>query len=82
MTDEKNPQQAKIHKGAPKRDPVSYQTTRDIIIPAGTLMRYADKGDNTFRCEVGFGDLVAEFSFEIKPGSVVGANTFKRVIAA
>lgn len=76
MTDEKNPQQAKIHKGSPKRDPVSYQTTRDIIIPAGTILRH--DGDDKYAAEI---YPRGKFFVTAKPGAEDNAF-FKRVIAA
>lgn len=80
MIDEKNPQEAKIRKGAPKRDPASYQVMRAIVIPAGTLLR--STGDDKFSAEIGIGvDGKAEFVATIMPGTVA-LGILKRVIAA
>ncbi len=59
MTDDK-----KIKRGlGPRRDSVCYQTTRDIVVPAGTILR--DQEDGKYRAQVG---LYSEFSLSVQPG--------------
>jgi len=41
---------SKIKKGPPKRNSASYQVTRDLVIPAGTILRW--QGENEFGCSV------------------------------
>lgn len=81
MTDEKNPQEAKIRKGLPpKRSATSFQVMRDIVIPAGTLLRTA--GDDKFAAEIGIGlDGKAEFVVTVKPDAVA-LGLLRRVTAA
>lgn len=83
MIDEKNPQEAKIRKGlGPKRDATSLQVLRDIVIPAGTLLRSA--GDNKFSAEIGVGLITVHGVFSIdttKEHGDLGA-VLKRVTAA
>lgn len=43
-------EKSKIKKGPPKRNPASYQVTRDLVIPAGTILRW--QKDNEFGCGV------------------------------
>lgn len=82
MTDEtKNPQQAKIRSGTPKRNPVCYQTTQDIVIPAGTILReIGDRDDYEFACKVGLPDIIGEFCVTVKPGAA--SSAIRKVIAA
>lgn len=84
MIDDKNTQQAKIKHGLPpKRDPVSYRTLRDILIPAGTTLRAI--GDDEYACSVGFGDgMAGEFTVTVKPDTVqsTGAAMLQRQIKA
>lgn len=72
---EKNSQEAKIRKGSPARNPVCYQTTRDIVIPVGTILRA--NGGNEFTAAFG---LHAEFLLTLEPGTPVPEG-FKKVIA-
>lgn len=79
---EKNVQEAKIRKGlSPRRNSTSLQTQRDIVIPAGTILR--DGGDDTFECLVGVDDAgnPATLSIELKPADECPPS-LKRVIAA
>lgn len=66
-----------IRKGAARRDPVCYQAERDIVIPAGTILR--DTGDGKFGAMVGVAGMVGEFFISPKPG--IAVEGFKRVIA-
>lgn len=72
---EKNTQEAKIRSGAPKRDPICYQTLADIVIPAGTILR--SRGNDEFGCAVASG----EFTMTVHPGDLTPRD-FKRVIAS
>jgi len=47
--------ETKIKKGPAKRNPASYQVTRDIVIPAGTILRW--RGDDKFGCSVDGADF-------------------------
>lgn len=42
--------EAKIKKGPPKRNPASYQVLQDIVIPAGTILRW--KGEDKYGCGI------------------------------
>ena len=42
--------EAKIKTGPPKRNPASYQVTRDLVIPAGTILRWQES--DKFGCSV------------------------------
>lgn len=67
----------KIKRGLPsKRDATCYRVERDIVIPAGTILR--DAGDNHFSAPVG--SAIAEFIIYAKPGENLPPE-FKRVIA-
>lgn len=73
---EKEGRGAKIRKGLSAcRDPVSYQVQRDIVIPAGTILRNTIPGE--FVAAVGHG----LFRITIKPGDAVPAE-FKKVISS
>jgi hypothetical protein len=43
-------EKSKIKKGPAKRNPASYQVTRDIVIPAGTILRW--QSGSKFGCGV------------------------------
>lgn len=78
--DPKNPQQAKVRSGLPRRRAESFQTLRDITIPAGTILRHA--GEDDFSADIGIGiggkcELVAT----IKAGTIA-LGVLKRVTAA
>lgn len=64
---------AKIKSGAPKRNPVCYQTLQDIVIPAGTILR-ADI-DLKFSCGIAGG------YFQIGDEANDHKDIFKKVIA-
>ncbi len=75
----------KPRRGPPKHDVVSYQVQRDIVIPAGTILRAID-GDK-FGAPIGFGKsgVAAEFTIKAVPGSLeelAFAQVFRRVVAA
>jgi hypothetical protein len=81
VTDEKNPQAAKIKHGLPpKHNPVCYQTLQDIVIPAGTMLR--NIGDDEFAAGVGFDGIAGQFMVTIVAGVSVPSTALKRVIAA
>jgi hypothetical protein len=71
----------KIRKGlGPRRAVESYQTQRDITIPAGTLLRGV--GDTEFAASVGLSPGCAgTLTVTIKPGQVIPADALKRVVA-
>ena len=50
--------ESKIKKGPPKRNPASYQVTRDLVIPAGTILRW--KGENKYGCSIEGADVVLD----------------------
>ena len=77
---EKN-QEAKIRSGAPKREPICYQTTCDIVIPKGTILR--SNGSGEYSANIGFGDpdKYGKFIMDLPAGTDTPAG-FKRVIAA
>lgn len=79
MTDAQ-PIDAKIKKGAPNVDPICYQTTQDIVIPAGTLMRHYERG-KVVECPIGFGPgVTATFSIPVSPEAVASGH-FRLVMA-
>ena len=68
--------EAKIKKGlSPRRDPTSFQTQHDIVIPAGTMLRSI--GDDEFAAAAAHGT----FSIHVEPGSVV-PTLYRRVVAS
>lgn len=78
-------QDKKIRKGlGPKREAPCFLVEREIVIPAGTLLRQADAkrgGAGHMECVVGLGEsLVGYFVVEDRPGAILPA-TFKRVIS-
>lgn len=82
MTDEKNPQEAKVRSGlSAKRNPVSYQVMQDIVIPAGTLLRGEGTGEYRTRIGLGAPGDCGEFTVDIPTGTPCPAG-LKRVIAA
>lgn len=69
----------KIRKGlSARRNPTCYRVERDIIIPAGTILR--DYGETKFGTVVGFNTTAGEFSISVKLGDKV-SDYFKAVIA-
>lgn len=75
----------KIRAGMPaQRNATSFRVERDIVIPAGTLLRQADPkrgGVGSFATPVGLGsDLVGYFVVEDRPGGDMG-DMLKRVIS-
>lgn len=79
-------QDKKIRKGLPpQRNATSFRVERDIVIPAGTLLRQADVkrgGVGSFATPVGLGgDLVGFFVVEDRPGGDMG-DALKRVVSA
>lgn len=73
-----------ISKGPKKRTYVGYQTTQDIVIPAGTILRSAanERGGNVFvEAAVGFGkDFTGYLVVQFHPDAVE-SGFFKIVIA-
>jgi hypothetical protein len=67
---------AKIKSGAPKRNPVCYQTLQDIVIPAGTILR--SQGEGAFSVSVDYGGLSVVYRPD--PASIL-PPIFKKVIA-
>jgi hypothetical protein len=62
-----------LSKGPKRRDPTCYQTQRDIVIPAGTILRA--HGNNSFFCLLEGGEFV------IDEQAALARTIFKRVIA-
>jgi hypothetical protein len=70
-------QKAKIRKGmGPRRDPTCYRVERDIVIPAGTILR--SMGDNRYAAAFGH---YGEFSITAPPGFAT-PDTLKKVAAS
>jgi hypothetical protein len=71
----------KIKRGlAAKRDAVCYQTTQDITIPAGTILRANAAGKHVAAYGLNVRDAKAEFVLELTDGAPVPFG-FKRVVA-
>lgn len=72
---------SKIKRGAPVRNPFCYQTTRDIVIPAGTMLRHIDQQD-TVEAAVGLGlGVEAVFVVGVSPAAA-HSGFFKPVTSA
>jgi len=67
-----------ISKGPKKRDPVCYQLQRDIVIPAGTILRASGRPDEY---ETAYG-YYAAFVLRVSPDIDKASGDFKKVIAA
>lgn len=74
--------EAKIKKGlGPKRNVRSFQTAREIVIPAGTLLRAIS--DTEYACAIGFGKGVgAQLTVTVEQGTQVPPEAGKMVIAS
>lgn len=74
----------KISKGPKKRDPVCYQLQRDIVIPAGTILRRAanERGGSGFvETPIGHGkDFTSNFVVQVHADAEASGD-FKKVIA-
>lgn len=75
----------KIRKGLPsRREATCLLVQRDIVIPAGTLLRQADAkrgGAGSFETPVGLGgDIVGYFVVDDRPGLDMG-EALKRVVS-
>lgn len=72
-------------KGPKKHSPVCYQLTRDIVIPAGTMLRHAsDKrgGVKYVECPIGHGkDFTSHLVVELCLAADESGD-FKKVISA
>lgn len=78
---EKEGKGAKIRKGlSRRREVLSYRVERDIVIPAGTILRDAGS-DDRFSAPIGFGVTAGQFSIRVEPGDKV-SDYFKTVIAS
>lgn len=73
-----------ISKGPKKHDPTCYQIQRDIVIPAGTILRQAADqcgGRGYVECLVGHGkDFTSNFVVQVHPNAEASGD-FKKVIA-
>lgn len=73
-----------ISKGPKKRNPECYQLQRDIMIPAGTILRQAADqrgGRGYVECVVGHGrDFASNFVVQLHPDAEASGD-FKKVIA-
>lgn len=63
-----------LSKGPKRHDSTCYRVERDIVIPAGTILRA--QGEGKFAAPVG---PAGEFSIATKPGQVF--SEFKLVVA-
>lgn len=74
-----------ISKGPKKHNPECYQLQRDIVIPAGTILRQAADqrgGSGYVECIVGHGrDFSSNLVVEVHPDAEA-SGYFKKVIAA
>lgn len=68
-------------KGFQKRDRTCYQTLRDIVIPAGTILR--STSDGKFAAEVGIGLITVHGQFSVDVSKANGdiSGVLKPVIA-
>lgn len=75
----------KISKGPKKHSPVSYQLQRDIVIPAGTILRQAADqrgGVGYVECPIGHGrDFSSNFVVQVHADAEASGD-FKKVTAA
>lgn len=73
-----------ISKGPKKHNPECYQLQRDIVIPAGTILRQAADqrgGRGYVECVVGHGrDFASNFVVQVHPDAEASGD-FKKVIA-
>jgi hypothetical protein len=73
--------ETKIRKGPPAANVASYVTTRDILIPAGTILRDPENA-GIMTAGVGFGPGVqADFQIE-ESAEAEACGVFRRVTAA
>lgn len=74
----------KTPKTFKKHDRTCYQTQRDIVIPAGTMLRQAAEqrgGVGYVECAVGHGpDFISSLVVQLHPDAEA-SGVFKRVIA-
>lgn len=74
----------KIRSRAPKRESRCYQTQRDIVIPAGTILREAanERGGKAFvEAAIGFGpDFTGDLVVQVH-ADAEASGFFKQVIA-
>lgn len=73
-----------ISKGPKKRDPTSYQLQRDIVIPAGTILRQASTergGPGYVECAVGHGAHFTSYLIAQLHPDAEASGDFKKVIA-
>lgn len=75
----------KIKQGMPaRRDAACYQTTQDIVIPAGTILRQAAKergGSGFVECVIGFGkDFTGDLVVQMHPDAEA-SGYFRKVVA-
>lgn len=75
---------AKIRKGAPRRDATCYRVEHSIFIPAGTILRQAAEergGAGHVECPVGHGkDFTSYLVVQVHPDAEA-SGYFKKVIA-
>lgn len=78
-------ERAKITKGPKKRNPVSYQLQRDIVIPKGTILRHAADqrgGVGYVECLIGHGkDFTSALVVQVHPDAEASGD-FRKVAAA
>lgn len=76
----------KIRKGlGPRRDPTCYRVERDIVIPAGTILRQAAEqrgGAGYVECVVGHGRDFSSYLVVQVHADAEASGVFRRVIAS
>lgn len=74
-----------LSKGPKKRNPECYQLQRDIVIPAGTILRQAadQRGGSAYvECPIGHGkDFTSNFVVQVHADAEASGD-FKKVITA
>lgn len=72
-----------ISKGPKKHNPECYQLQRDIVIPAGTILR-STVGDGEYSTEIGIPGLPRQsVTFRLyAPAGTTPVDAFKKVTAA
>jgi hypothetical protein len=72
-----------VSRGPKRRDEMSYRVERDIVIPAGTILRHRAGSQGTFEAAVGFGpEFAGNFVVERNDLAAEASGYFKKVVAA
>lgn len=72
----------KTPKTFKKHDRTCYQTQRDIVIPAGTMLRSDDKGKFMAKVGVGLITVHGEFSVDVSKANGDISGVLKPVVAS